>query len=112
MGFGVCPARALQGREHDLDPQSRESRRIPVPAPLRLWPLRLIYIPSKLFVHGNATATASNIVAPDCLFSINRPYARRGEFEQMPVRISKIEAPAAQFPCPLLFHGDASRLEP
>ena len=75
-------------------------------------PLRLIYIPSKLFVHGNATATASNIVAPDCLFSINRPYARRGEFEQMPVRISKIEAPAAQFPCPLLFHGDASRLEP
>ena len=75
-------------------------------------PLRLIYIPSKLFVHGNATATASNIAAPDCLSSVDRPYAWRGEFDQMPVRIAKVEAPAAQFPCPLLFHGDASRLEP
>ena len=31
-------------------------------------PLRLIYIPSKLFVHGNATATASNIAAHETLF--------------------------------------------
>jgi hypothetical protein len=31
-------------------------------------PLRLIYIPSKLFVHGNATATASNIAAHEWLF--------------------------------------------
>jgi hypothetical protein len=31
-------------------------------------PLRLIYIPSKLFVHGNATATANNIVAHQWLF--------------------------------------------
>jgi hypothetical protein len=31
-------------------------------------PLRLIYIPSTLFVHGNATATASNIAAHELLF--------------------------------------------
>jgi hypothetical protein len=31
-------------------------------------PLRLIYIPTKLFVHGNAAATASNIAAHEWLF--------------------------------------------
>ncbi len=31
-------------------------------------PLRLIYIPSKLFVHGNATATVNNIAAHEWLF--------------------------------------------
>jgi hypothetical protein len=31
-------------------------------------PLRLIYIPSKLFVEGNATATANNIAAHEWLF--------------------------------------------
>ncbi len=31
-------------------------------------PLRLIYIPSKLFVHGNAAATANNIAAHQWLF--------------------------------------------
>jgi len=31
-------------------------------------PLRLIYIPTKLFVHGDATATASNIAAHEWLF--------------------------------------------
>jgi hypothetical protein len=31
-------------------------------------PLRLIYIPSKLFVDGNAAATASNIAAHEALF--------------------------------------------
>jgi hypothetical protein len=33
-----------------------------------LGPLRLIYIPNKLFVTGNATATANNIVAHEWLF--------------------------------------------
>jgi len=33
-----------------------------------LGPLRLIYIPSKLFVHGDAAATASNIAAHQWLF--------------------------------------------
>jgi hypothetical protein len=33
-----------------------------------LGPLRLIYIPSKLFVHGNAAATANNIAAHEWLF--------------------------------------------
>ena len=33
-------------------------------------PLRLIYIPSKLFVSGNATATAGNIAAHEWLFRI------------------------------------------
>ena len=33
-------------------------------------PLRLIYIPSKLFVGGNATATANNIAAHEWLFRI------------------------------------------
>jgi Domain of unknown function (DUF4386) len=31
-------------------------------------PLRLIYIPGKLFVHGNATATVNNIAAHEWLF--------------------------------------------
>src|SRR5690349_1280331 len=31
-------------------------------------PLRLMYIPNKLFVHGNATATASNVAAHEWLF--------------------------------------------
>jgi len=31
-------------------------------------PLRLIYIPNKLFVHGSATATADNIAAHEWLF--------------------------------------------
>jgi hypothetical protein len=33
-------------------------------------PLRLIYIPSKLFVEGNATATANNIAAHELLFRL------------------------------------------
>jgi hypothetical protein len=33
-------------------------------------PFRLIYIPSTLFVHGNATATANNIVAHETLFRL------------------------------------------
>jgi hypothetical protein len=33
-------------------------------------PLRLIYIPSALFVHGNATATAANIAAHEMLFRL------------------------------------------
>jgi len=33
-------------------------------------PVRLIYIPSKLFVHGNATATANNIGAHELLFRL------------------------------------------
>jgi hypothetical protein len=33
-------------------------------------PIRLIYIPGKLFVHGNATATASNIAAHESLFRL------------------------------------------
>lgn len=33
-------------------------------------PLRLMYIPSTLFVHGNAAATTSNIVAHETLFRL------------------------------------------
>jgi hypothetical protein len=33
-------------------------------------PLRLVYIPSKLFVHGNAAATANNIAAHELLFRL------------------------------------------
>ena len=33
-------------------------------------PLRLIYIPSKLFVHGNAAATVNNIAAHPLLFRL------------------------------------------
>src|SRR5438128_12007559 len=33
-------------------------------------PLRLVYIPSALFVRGNATATANNIAAHELLFRL------------------------------------------
>lgn len=33
-------------------------------------PLRLVYIPNKLFVHGDATATANNIAAHELLFRL------------------------------------------
>ena len=33
-------------------------------------PLRLMYIPSKLFVHGNASATAANIATHETLFRL------------------------------------------
>ena len=33
-------------------------------------PLRLMYIPSRLFVHGNASATAANIAAHETLFRL------------------------------------------
>jgi uncharacterized protein DUF4386 len=33
-------------------------------------PVRIIYIPSKLFVHGNATATAANIAPHELLFRL------------------------------------------
>jgi Domain of unknown function (DUF4386) len=33
-------------------------------------PIRIIYIPSKLFVHGNAAATAGNIAAHESLFRL------------------------------------------
>ena len=46
------------------------------------------------------------------LFSIDRPCARRGEFDQMAVRVSKVEAPASGFPRAFLFYRDSSRLEP
>jgi hypothetical protein len=35
-----------------------------------LGPLRLMYIPTKLFVHGNASATANNIAAHQLLFRL------------------------------------------
>jgi len=44
--------------------------------------------------------------------SVDRPCARRGEFNQMAVRVTKVEARASQFPRALLFHWNSSRLEP
>src|SRR5437667_10474833 len=38
--------------------------------PLLTAPLRLIYVPSKLFVAGNASATANNIAAHEMLFRL------------------------------------------
>jgi len=37
---------------------------------LMVAPLRLIYIPNTLFVHGNATATANNILTHEALFRL------------------------------------------
>jgi hypothetical protein len=46
LGPAPSVARPVQGREHDLDPQSRESRRIHVPAPrcLRSLSPHLLYV--------------------------------------------------------------------
>src|ERR1700720_3911078 len=46
------------------------------------------------------------------LTSINRPYAGRGEFEQMPVRVTKVEAPATQIPLLLFFYRNPSLFDP
>jgi len=70
VGLRRIPAGPLQGREHELDPQPRESRRIPLPAFGRHRPFRLIYIPSTLFVPENTTATANNIAAHELLFRL------------------------------------------
>jgi hypothetical protein len=49
----------------------------------------------------------------DISILIDRPCARRGEFDQMAVRVSKVEAPASQFPLLLLlFHCDSFLVEP
>jgi Domain of unknown function (DUF4386) len=37
---------------------------------IRPYSIRLMYIPSKLFVHGNATATVNNIAAHELLFRL------------------------------------------
>ena len=44
--------------------------------------------------------------------SIHRPCTRSGEFEQMAVGVTKVEAPAARFPRTFLLHGDPLLLEP
>src|SRR5256885_124801 len=59
----------LQGREHELDSQSGESRRIAVSAsPFRTLTPHLYS--QQLFVQGNATATANNIAAHETLFRL------------------------------------------
>jgi hypothetical protein len=44
--------------------------------------------------------------------SINRPDSRRCDFDEMPVWVSKIQAPAAQFPRLLLLHFNAVLRQP
>src|SRR5580700_3553454 len=44
--------------------------------------------------------------------SVNRPYARRGDLNQVPVRIAKVEAGASLFPRALLLHGNPVFREP
>src|SRR5882762_769477 len=44
--------------------------------------------------------------------SINGPGARSGEFEQVAVGVSEVEAPASQFPLTFFFHCDSPGLEP
>jgi len=48
--------------------EPRQIRRLTVRTRLNTGRLRLVYVPSKLIVHGNATATASNIAASETLF--------------------------------------------
>jgi hypothetical protein len=59
-----APAR----RTHDLNPQPRRVAGLWYLLLVLAGPIRLIYVPSKLFVHGNAAATASNIAAHEWLF--------------------------------------------
>src|SRR5271157_6515997 len=64
------------------------------------------------FVEGRLRSHILERCDRDCpLFSIDRPCARRGEFDQAAVRVSKVEAPASGFPRAFLFHRDSSRLE-
>jgi hypothetical protein len=71
--FAVSTAKPYFGphkirREHELNPQPRKSCWIWYLLLVLIGPLRLIYIPNELFVHGNAAATANNIAAHEWLF--------------------------------------------
>jgi PadR family transcriptional regulator len=46
-------------------------------------PIRLMYIPSKLFVHGNASATANNIAARDGVLGPQHGYGIARRIEQI-----------------------------
>src|ERR1700752_1490135 len=59
-----------QARQHDLAQQPGRSAGwlyflVSFPAPFSL-----LYVPGKIIVHGNATATAANIVAHETLFRL------------------------------------------
>ena len=57
-------------REHELNPQPREFAGLWYLLLIAIGPLVLIYIPNRLFVHGNAAATVNNIAAHERLFRI------------------------------------------
>ncbi len=59
----------MPGGKHDLAQQERQNRWGPIHFGISVGFVRLIYIPSALFVRGNATATASNIAAHESLFT-------------------------------------------
>src|SRR5438874_9019035 len=65
LGAKIPPPRST----HDLAQQKRQNRWTTLPHTPDC-PLRLIYIPSKLFVAGNASATANNIAAHETLFRL------------------------------------------
>jgi hypothetical protein len=74
-GFGVFPVYPFTKPLHDGENMSATNNPGRVAG---FWylllclvgPLRLIYIPTKLFVHGDATATANNIAAHQLLFRL------------------------------------------
>jgi hypothetical protein len=63
-----CIILGPQGREDEFDAEPRRVAGFWYLLLILLGPLRLIYIPSKLFVAGNATATVSNIASHELLF--------------------------------------------
>jgi Domain of unknown function (DUF4386) len=59
-----------QGSEHELDRNPGRVAGLWYLVLVVLGPLRLIYIPSKLFVHANASATVSNVAGHEWLFRL------------------------------------------
>src|SRR5579859_74790 len=69
----ISPAhRARPHQEQTMTPLSKQARIVGFFYLLLAFvgPVRLIYVPTKLFVHGDAATTAANILAHETLFRL------------------------------------------
>jgi hypothetical protein len=70
IASAVSQAKLSPARTHEFQQEPRQIRRLVVCTHVTTGRLRLIYVPGKLIVDGNATATANNIAASETLFRL------------------------------------------